>query len=579
MDKKRLLQKSGKWLSEKLNICIIIIYVIAVFLCLVCPSASSVTGGFNDTNMTDVSSEWFYKLEDNTFNTMSSFIHTHQPEKNTIYQLTSVLPDKLGQNYALLFTTKNCYVTVMVNDTLYYRTTTEDITTAVSYLGSKVHVIGIPDSAAGSNITIYFRPVSNEDTEFIHTIYGGSEDLLIDTYVQRYALSLFVVLLVIVASIIFMTIGALNHKRNDGQIRFYFGLFSFCSSILIMAHMDVLSLFVDCSVFLYELEFMTMALLPYPILSYIMAANGILPSLRHNIAKAVPLLHFFFVVLMHVTGLMPLNVTNKGTSIVFVYLVCITLYYLIKIHLDTKPWTNMKAHIHDYVKLLFLCFCSVEIYLLHTAIAVSSHVISHYLLLIILLMQLIKYARDGHQLMEIGINAKHLEDAAFYDALTGLRNRTALNQDIEKLEHNLNPASNIAIIQMDINYLKRTNDVLGHIAGDRLLKNAASTIHAGFDDYGKCYRFGGDEFVVILENNPKEKYNLGISAMESACEKINKSLPALEHVSIAYGIAYYEPDSDTSLWRVQERADVVMYERKRAMKEKAAKTNYKDDRL
>lgn len=567
-------------MASKLNIFIVIVFMIMVLLCLFFPTVPQLITIGEDTSITDSSEEWFYQLDINRVQNISTYALEAKPEAHKTYHISSRLPEHLTHDYGIMFTSKNCLVTVTSNNLILYKTKTPTDMDSIPYLGKNVHIVSVPATLVGQEINICYKPVTNHDIALIDTIYSGNETTLRNTYVRKNLVPLTISCLIIVLGILHFLVGLLDSKRRTGQSMLYFGLFSICYGIFAITHLNILPLFFPCSVFLYELEFLTVALLPYPALCYVMVSQSILPTLRHNIIKGIPLISFIFVIIVHYTRIMPLNQSRPLTLVMILYFAVIICYYFIKKILQSHTENGKKSTWSDYVNLAFLIACITEFVLFHMHVIDSFLVVSHYLLTFILLIRLASFGKEARKLLEIGINAQHLEDCAFFDSLTGLRNRTSLNQDIEELEHTLTANSSIAIIQLDVNYLKRTNDIMGHLAGDRLLKNAATAIRTGFADYGRCYRFGGDEFVVILQNNPKEKYNLGISAMENACEKMNKTLAPMEHVSIAYGIAYYSSESDTSLWRVQERADVVMYERKRKMKEKhVSNSSYKDDRL
>ena len=58
---------------------------------------------------------------------------------------------------------------------------------------------------------------------------------------------------------------------------------------------------------------------------------------------------------------------------------------------------------------------------------------------------------------------------------------------------------------MDIDYFKEHNDTYGHIEGDRCLRSVASIIEAAIKDIGHAYRFGGDEFVILMETGDEEQ--------------------------------------------------------------------------
>ena len=86
---------------------------------------------------------------------------------------------------------------------------------------------------------------------------------------------------------------------------------------------------------------------------------------------------------------------------------------------------------------------------------------------------------------------KLLERMTRQDGLTGLSNRTALKEDAAALL-----GKHVIVLMADVNYFKEINDEHGHLVGDEVLKEAAQKLRALFPD-GVCYRFGGDEFLVI----------------------------------------------------------------------------------
>ena len=93
---------------------------------------------------------------------------------------------------------------------------------------------------------------------------------------------------------------------------------------------------------------------------------------------------------------------------------------------------------------------------------------------------------------QLGNEAKALEQIAYTDLLTGVKNRAAFDRDLREL-----PASrygDIRIVGFDVNNLKHTNDTYGHMAGDKLIIAAARIISEAFRNEGTCYRIGGDEF-------------------------------------------------------------------------------------
>ncbi|MFQ3670302.1 MAG: diguanylate cyclase, partial [Verrucomicrobiia bacterium] len=101
---------------------------------------------------------------------------------------------------------------------------------------------------------------------------------------------------------------------------------------------------------------------------------------------------------------------------------------------------------------------------------------------------------------------KELEDRllslARTDPLTGLTNRAHLDQLLDALVAQASPTSPSALLYIDLDNFKIVNDTLGHAAGDRLLVTIAAELQRAVRARDTVVRFGGDEFIVILENTP-----------------------------------------------------------------------------
>lgn len=95
------------------------------------------------------------------------------------------------------------------------------------------------------------------------------------------------------------------------------------------------------------------------------------------------------------------------------------------------------------------------------------------------------------------------------DPLTGLLSRYAYSSRLIEMNELTALPEETAVFMLDINGLKTVNDEYGHQAGDELIIGMARCIQDTFEPYGKCYRTGGDEFVVILLANQNRVSQLG----------------------------------------------------------------------
>lgn len=166
----------------------------------------------------------------------------------------------------------------------------------------------------------------------------------------------------------------------------------------------------------------------------------------------------------------------------------------------------------------------------------------------------IERKRHEHELMRL----------AKTDALTGVRNRRAFFDILERsLENARRTDLCFAVLMIDINGFKQVNDILGHSAGDDLLKTIADLLTTQLRRTDTVARLGGDEFAVIATNLKSPN-----SALEIA-EKIRRSVREIGTLkdsslrpSASIGIAVY-PADDSPADVLVSHADMAMYRSKR----------------
>lgn len=149
-----------------------------------------------------------------------------------------------------------------------------------------------------------------------------------------------------------------------------------------------------------------------------------------------------------------------------------------------------------------------------------------------------------------------LEVAAKMDPLTGLYNRYAFYSLINEFNERGKLGGSIAII--DLNGLKRINDTFGHHAGDRALLNVALRLQEVVRQSDYVFRWGGDEFVLLLFGMPPDAARERLAHMEPPAPL---ELPdhAPMPLAMSWGIAPLEPDVDAAL----RDADSHLYAQKR----------------
>ena len=163
---------------------------------------------------------------------------------------------------------------------------------------------------------------------------------------------------------------------------------------------------------------------------------------------------------------------------------------------------------------------------------------------------------------------KKLENRAYIDTLTGLQNRTAFYENMGGLTKKIaDGTADFSTLMIDVNYLKKVNDVYGHEQGNTYLQNAANLIRKHFGNEG-LYRIGGDEFAMLLEGKAQEGTEEKIRAFKEEMAQIqaDESLQPWEKPSAAVGLAKYIQSEHDMPDAVLRQADEYMYADKVAMK-------------
>jgi len=154
------------------------------------------------------------------------------------------------------------------------------------------------------------------------------------------------------------------------------------------------------------------------------------------------------------------------------------------------------------------------------------------------------------------------------DALTGLGNHRSFHEAIRREVYAVDlHGGHVSVIMMDIDGFKAVNDTMGHLEGDKILRECAA-VFTQVVKREHVYRYGGDEFAVILP---------GMREAEAAevAERLRRAIASraesgLKHVSISLGVASY-PENAGSAEELIYRADAAMYSAKAAGKDRVSR--------
>ncbi|MGL5149036.1 MAG: HD domain-containing phosphohydrolase [Clostridium sp.] len=149
-----------------------------------------------------------------------------------------------------------------------------------------------------------------------------------------------------------------------------------------------------------------------------------------------------------------------------------------------------------------------------------------------------------------------LKYLSYSDALTGTKNRLAF--DISQKKFSRRSYMPLGVIMGDVNGLKVVNDTFGHIEGDKLLIQICEVLGDVLSDKGEIFRFGGDEFVMLIPNYDRSECENIVNKIGLKCHENNSNL---YNLSIALGIAIKE-NTRENIYDVLKEAEESVYRKK-----------------
>jgi diguanylate cyclase (GGDEF)-like protein len=163
---------------------------------------------------------------------------------------------------------------------------------------------------------------------------------------------------------------------------------------------------------------------------------------------------------------------------------------------------------------------------------------------------------------ELEVANKKLEEMANRDGLTGAFNKAFMHKKLDEVFSGNRRQNSLAI--MDIDYFKNYNDKNGHMEGDNLLRMLSQLITDSLREDDMLFRFGGEEFVILFPDTPKD-------AAAMVAERIRQKVQAFNFpyqekqpngdLTVSIGVAFC-PEDGTDKQELLEVADTRLYKAK-----------------
>jgi diguanylate cyclase (GGDEF)-like protein len=406
-----------------------------------------------------------------------------------------------------------------------------------------------------NNLQIVIKSPYSQYLAEIPTFYVGNELSLPANIISTNIFSFTICIAIFICGLVLIVYHiALARTAGSNNKLLKLGLFAIVLAVWSINESNMTVLLLRNNLATSYVSFLALMLLPYPFARFVQTFYED-ESPIWNIFYKIDLMQIIFCLAMMFFGLYDLKQTLWTTHVMLISVIIIIFVESVRLIKDSELSHNVIVH------LICIAICLGSLVLDLVGYYMGSHDNSRYarigFFLYILILGLSSMS-ESLLLMKKGQEASAFQKLAYTDQMTGMNNRTCFNKDFELMSHTPN---DIAVIDFDLNNLKKTNDTYGHSAGDKYIITCATIIREIFEGIGKCYRVGGDEFVALIERASTIDMTYYLAMLESSVDNANKSADKFK-MAIAYGCTIFDPETDKNLEDTYNRADKIMYKNK-----------------
>ncbi len=476
---------------------------------------------------------------------------------------STTLPDYKMSHPILQFKTYHSMILVTLDEEVIYQYG-EELYQQGKMVGSGYFRIPLPEDYAGKRLSICLdvtednafssmAEISVEQSYFIirNFLLNNIAEVLIGTFLFTFGMILALLILFI------------GKSEREYRMLFWISLFSMVVAVWILSNFSVLQLFCRNLNTMAYLEYLSLYFAPVAMLMFVYEAQD-----DKRTKTAVLILAGIMFLFDVITVFLNLYTTYHFSKVLtlfhclgFLTIVLTTLSNLVSL----KKQKNQSDRMILYglgIMVLFLLVdmvrFNVDKYFRPKHINISNSILPVGVLIFVITM-LASYVYRLVQVFYKNVEKQTLIQIAYTDALTNVNNRAMCEKVFQERDVHM-PTT---VINFDLNHFKEVNDKYGHSVGDELLVEFAGILKENYRKDGFVGRMGGDEFIVVLDNNRKEYVEKTLENLQKRIKKWNEKKQRDYSISAAYGYCSNQEGLDTcSLWDLYKISDKNMYENK-----------------
>ena len=479
---------------------------------------------------------------------------------------SNTLPNELDGKNTLCFLSTNEKVNVIIDGKSVYQYGMSDEPSDLN-LGSVYNLVTLPNDCGGKTINISFFNSSGSKEVAGHDFMLDNRGNIIFQLFLNNLLSIIICILMGISGLVIFINSLTAMKRNPNfRSEFYLGVFIVSAAIWLAT--DTLAFqFVFKNKFIsYFLSYFSFMFLPY---SFLMFAREKFQKYRFpiSILAIISWVYFAVRVILYMTNILTFE---KQLYFSHLLIVCVIVQISVICIKERKSTEGQNLLASMTLLSFFVALALVSFYAnnqQHFNPTYNFYRDFFYIGMILFIGILVYDSyRQNREVRRKAMLSEFYKQSAYNDVLTKVYSRTAFREDFDSANEVIGTYASVTVIMLDLNNLKQINDFYGHSAGDALLCNLANCLKQSFSEVGKVYRIGGDEFVVLIMNNTRDKVDKLIDAFWSNTAFYGSEQLSSKHIAIGVVVRDVTENLDKNIYELFQIADEKMYSDKKEKK-------------
>ncbi|MDD3306445.1 MAG: diguanylate cyclase [Acetobacterium sp.] len=470
----------------------------------------------------------------------------------TAYEASLVLPSVANQmNYILLRSSMQDIVVYLAGQEIYRaeKLETQGITSPIA---STWVMFKLPQDFQGETLTLVLKSEVAAFSGHINTVMLGEDSSLV-YYVFKQGFSGFIVFLVLFAMGLLAIVFSIFTKSVADNRFLYLGLLVIATSIWILSEAKLLQFFLGNRYIIGGISYLMVPLMGAFFSLYVKETIFVEPQNKRLMQMMAGLYLFLLIASMFLQG-WGISAFIETMNIMFIVIFLNIMVFAFLVVSELVKQKNQNAtQFFKYMSVLSISVIleGIAFFTNHFDYTSAFLRIGSLVFFGLLLMDSYLYFKRSLQSQK---ERDLYETLAYKDVLTGGNNRAAFERDFEKLR---NKEESFRLVLLDLNELKYINDHFGHGSGDEAIKTLYRMMHNAFMPEGVCYRIGGDEFAILMENTAETVVKRSIIQMRKPLKRAESHVEY--PLEVAIGTDVYDAWIWENLTRFYHHVDQKMY--------------------